>query len=477
MSSEIKDNLALDQRENYSSTGKHKLCIVHIGMHKTGSTSIQRNLNKQLNKNFSYFALGTPNHSGPFCSLFSEMPESLDLHKRRGFTSSQITRYNAEADKMVKKHLLDNPQYDTFVISGESITILSKESLEKFKNYLLDFFETIKIVAYIRSPISYANSAFQQMVKGGFSDLSLFYNEEYPQYRNKFEKFDIVFGKENVFLHYFDKNHLMESDVTVDFIEKNNLKVNTKDFVRVNESLSLESISLLYVYNKLAPKPIQSREGLRAHHMLRDALLKIGSKKLQINKALLQSIINKSKHDLVWIEDRMNMKIFDEKSYSNDDSNIQGEEDLFEVAKLSINELENIIEKNNILIKNRAKSVQDIANLMHALYVKLLQEVEVNNIKYRVDSINKDFIKGWCIDEKRINTPVILELFINNEKIAEIVANKIRKGLVEKKLHPTGCAGFNFEIEDNILNENSRVVLKVKGSNFILNMKRAMRQF
>ena len=378
----FQNDFAFAQAKSDTSIKKKKLCIVHIGMHKTGSSSIQDNLNKTQNKKFSYFDLGTPNHSVPLYSLFSKIPEKYHVHRRKGFTVSQVIKYNIEVDKMFRKHLSDNPQYDTFVISGEDISILPKESLKKFKNYLLSFFETIRIVAYIRSPLSYINSAFQEVVKGGASNFSAAINNRYPQYKNKFEKFDTVFGKENVFLYYFDKNHLIKNNVTIDFIKKNNFKVNTKNFTRVNESLSLESISLLYVYNKFAPKPIQSKEGLKAYHMLRNILSKFGSKKLQINKVLLQSIIDKNREDLVWIEDRMNIKISNEKSYLNDDSNIRYEKDLFDVAKSSIDEvsklstkeLEKITRKNMMPILNRAKSVQDIANLMHVLYLKLLKQ-------------------------------------------------------------------------------------------------------
>ena len=52
-----------------------KRCIIHIGMHKTGSTSIQRSLQGYRDDRFQYARLGkTANHSLAMYSLFAADP-------------------------------------------------------------------------------------------------------------------------------------------------------------------------------------------------------------------------------------------------------------------------------------------------------------------------------------------------------------------------------------------------------------------
>ncbi len=69
-------------------------CIIHIGMHKTGSTSIQKSLDGFHDQEFFYAHLGnTPNHSLAIFSLFSSHPERHHLHIARGRDSAAIKLY------------------------------------------------------------------------------------------------------------------------------------------------------------------------------------------------------------------------------------------------------------------------------------------------------------------------------------------------------------------------------------------------
>ena len=52
---------------------RKKEIIIHIGMHKTGSSSIQQTLHKYMNdKRFTYVDLGHANHSRQISSLFEK---------------------------------------------------------------------------------------------------------------------------------------------------------------------------------------------------------------------------------------------------------------------------------------------------------------------------------------------------------------------------------------------------------------------
>jgi hypothetical protein len=71
--------------------------IVHIGMHKTGSSSIQHTLYQRLaDASFEYADLGCANHSEQIHSLFSSSPERYHLHRKRGRSKEEIERFNAD---------------------------------------------------------------------------------------------------------------------------------------------------------------------------------------------------------------------------------------------------------------------------------------------------------------------------------------------------------------------------------------------
>ncbi len=351
---------------------KRRLCIVHIGMHKTGSSSIQLNLSGTVNENFTYFDLGEKNHSIPIYSLFSVNKYKYHMHKRQGLTKNDIDNFNVDTINKFKKHLENNKNYNTFVISGEDISVLDIEGLCTFRNLLKHYFEDIKIVAYVRPPFSFIVSAVQQRIKNGtFNNFEKDLKNVFPNYRNRFEKFDTVFGKENVALHLFEKNNLIKNDIITDFLFKNNLKVKVKEkkFASTNESLSLEAISLIYIYNKLGIKPIESLKGNQSKKFFMSVLRKVGTTKFLLSKQLIQPVLDDKYEDISWIDKRMNMKISDSNIYKDSLNSITCEKDFHKVAKKSVAELQNCINKNNIIDMKKNYSIDDIIYILDQLYI------------------------------------------------------------------------------------------------------------
>ena len=133
--------------------------IIHIGMHKTGTTSIQRTFARHLNDfDFVYVKLENPNHSREIFTLFEEKnhPSKNDIENQ------EVTKVN----KQTKNRLIENFQKYTnkkFIISGESIRGMSPNALMEFKLFLSQYFHKISIVAYIRTPKDYMESAFNRL--------------------------------------------------------------------------------------------------------------------------------------------------------------------------------------------------------------------------------------------------------------------------------------------------------------------------
>ena len=348
---------------------KKELCIVHIGMHKTGSSSIQHNLNQTQNKNFSYFNLGSENHSIPLYSMFSKFRNTYHIHQNANRTKEDVKNFNINIDKMFKKHLEENKKYHTFVISGEDISVLSFEELMIFQKYLLAYFKKIQIVAYIRAPFSYTSSAVQELIKNDRHDLLLLTQSSFPQYKKQFEKFDLVFGIENVKLNYFDRDSLKNNDITTDFLYQNKLEVVEDNFFSANESMTLEAISLIYIFNKYKNQIIEGVRDTKKELKLKNTLSKIGDKKFLLSKELLQPITNKYIEEIIWIEKRMGIKILDSNVYNSIEV-ISSEEDLYKVAKNAIFDLNTIvgkIEDNKIIAEN---SLEYIIILIKKIYLK-----------------------------------------------------------------------------------------------------------
>ncbi len=226
---------------------KKKECIVHIGMAKTGSSSIQESLHKHLeSETHHYFDLGAPNHSIRMYSLFSKKKRS-HVHMKKGFNEKHIDNINMRTKELLSKNINANSK-PIMIISAEGISILLKSDLEDLRDYLYQYFEKVTIIGYVRTMQSFIHSHYQQRVKGGNYNFEL--SSQYPNYRKKFEKFDLVFGRENVKLWKFDPKSFPEGNVVLDFCNRLGIMINPEQTLRVNETLSREALSLLYIYRK-----------------------------------------------------------------------------------------------------------------------------------------------------------------------------------------------------------------------------------
>ena len=471
----FKENMFFIQPGKEAYIKKKKRCIVHVGMHKTGSSSIQENLyNKKNNINFSYFDLGVANHSVPMFTLFTDAPKANDYMNKMGFDEDGVAEYMAKVDARFRKHLSLNYDYEVFILSGEGMNVLSKNALDKLKEYLLQFFEEINIVAYVRAPIAYINSVFQERVKAGLGNFSTMHML-YPRYNHKLYKFDLVFGKENVFLHYFDRAHLEDGDVTVDFLKKNHLKVHNQHFIVTNETLSLEAIALLYVYYKFGLGYGVGEKNKFENNQLLKSLSKFGTRQMKIDKSVLQMLILNNKNDIQWIEERLGMPILDETYYPEPGQGIGSEEELIQVAITVTDVLKEYIGDVARTKVIRGDSIDDVVALVHLLRVK--EKEKKKKIKSRIGHINKNAIRGWCFDEDDPLRSVQLELYIDGVKIDEKTAKDHRKTLLEQGLHPTANVGFRFSFDNIVLDAKSNIEIKVKDEDIVLDLGKAKEEF
>src|SRR5688572_20633533 len=145
-------------------------CIVHIGMHKTGSTSIQHSLDGFDDSRFLYACMGdNPNHSLPMLSLFVSQPELHRLFRRKGADTAAVSKYIERTRKDLERAVAA-AKGRTLVISGEAISHFPQDALTRLRDDFQKRFEDVMIVGYVRSPAARISSSFQEEVKAGAID-------------------------------------------------------------------------------------------------------------------------------------------------------------------------------------------------------------------------------------------------------------------------------------------------------------------
>ncbi len=220
---------------------------IHIGNHKTGTTSIQRALEENttlLEKHdMSLF------HVGEFLTL--------NRKQCRSIICMNIKNVNLLAFKLSKLPT------NNILISNESFAwIFEKKVLEELYNALSEYFKEIKIIVYLRRQDEQAVSHHQEASKSGKNPEILLYGTEpyaiptyanqhdyYLDYHKRISLWADVFGDDNMIVKVFEKSNLQDNDVVSDFFSILNLPKPKKSIYRLNESNSLAKTKISHLLN------------------------------------------------------------------------------------------------------------------------------------------------------------------------------------------------------------------------------------
>jgi chaperonin cofactor prefoldin len=210
-----------------------KQIFLHIGLHKTGSTSIQYFLsyNRKLLAQLGYLY---PSKKLNHCYLASALKTS---HKNN---------YSPEWEQTIEE--IENSNLDKIIISSE-VFVESKTSeiIDRLAEKLKDY--QVKIIVYIRRQDRKIESSFTQRVKSGIAYNSL---EQYLQkadsvnYWKTLKDWSKVFGIDNIIVRPLEKEQI--PDLCLDFLknigissfdgfvktEDRNLKPNLAQVIAIN---------------------------------------------------------------------------------------------------------------------------------------------------------------------------------------------------------------------------------------------------
>ena len=269
-----------------------RVCYLHVGLPKTASSSFQATcgINAELLQdaeiNYPFFSCTAANkskiynHSIPIRSLFTEDPVNYRMNKRWGIANN-IEEVNSSYENQLSDFLTSS---NDLIISGESISLLSKESLLKLINKIKSYNYEIKVIALVRSPYAMICSAIQQSIKTGeyFELISLndsiptsFGDKQLHLKSKTVEKLISVFGK-SICFYSFDRACL-HSYGPVGFLLEEFLRQDPSIFKyqKNNESLSNLSVRIQNEFNAINPAFIGSKNGNKYNAKFRRFPLKV----------------------------------------------------------------------------------------------------------------------------------------------------------------------------------------------------------
>ena len=318
---------------------------LHIGMHKTGTTSIQatlfKNRERLLAHDINYLSINQ-NHSESIYPLVCERPHLYHVNKLVGIdTEEKAAQRNASIDSALKSALESNT-CSRFVISGEDLFQLEPGGIERLKQKLEPYAAGYRVVVYVREPYGYITSAFQQRLRAGATYEELIERSPLPRYR-RIQHFIDAFGRDRVDIRVFEQPRFVAGDLIADFLAAIGSDPDIAkdlDIVRANEALSYEAALILNEVNKRLPRTeIGLRNPDRAVK-LPQTLEAVVGQRFRCPSAVYAAARPRVAHHLQWLRAVLGESVFSDEPPQDSLTPVWNEETLASLGLL-INELAN----------------------------------------------------------------------------------------------------------------------------------------
>jgi hypothetical protein len=296
-----------------------KNIFLHIGVHKTASTTIQNTLFIELSKlaeagilypEFKAGDISISNHSIPLYSLFREKPEKYHFNVSCGYTNSEaINTLHEEYGRQLRGQIKDF-KGETLVISVEDISHLQKDELEKLRLYFLEMTHPgagFKVVLMCRHPVS----RFRSFLQASICNFGIPMNKaiEYHLLRNNLysnltTNFSEVFGRENIsVIKYEDAvtNRYGPAGALLAGIDKDLPDKIKPDIVRENPTHTYETVALLDSVNRTFPQTLGYELHPERMVALNKLLADMPGQKFMLPKGLSKTVWEALAEDANWL--------------------------------------------------------------------------------------------------------------------------------------------------------------------------------
>lgn len=296
---------------------KFKTIYLHFGSDKTGSTSIQDYLHTYRDELYKKFDIVyAPDKWQPF--LASYMAES-DLNFGFNIETNQTNfKKTKERDNhyisRLKERIEKSKEGSTFVVSFEGFHQLNELQIKKMKEFFLFYTDDVKIIYYLRPPLSYAVSATSQCIRTGRLIQDHPPVQPYKKYINRFLS---CFEKKDIILKPFIKSKLTQEDVLIDFLSEIGINTNNdipKKIAQENESLSDIACNIgNEVIIKITKFITENNISIytMGHHLNME-LLKIKGGKLKLTQNQAQSVLERANVNNKYIYDEFGLSLHEE---------------------------------------------------------------------------------------------------------------------------------------------------------------------
>ena len=352
-------------------------CTLHVGMPKTGTSSIQDAFFLDLRvPGIQYAGCGDANGSYGMLAIFGP-PETQQQHFQRkqdiggkGFTAYQHV-LRGRLDRAVAHA---RQRDDQLVISGEEVYGFTEEAFERLRDYLAGKGFDTEPIGYLRPWKSYAESLLQQRLKMGRNCLTLDTDRDRGllAYRAPIERMWRVFGRDQATFVRYDPSVFPSGCVVRDFCERLGVPAPRSRRPRQNDSLSLPALRLLFAYNRDLRMDISDTRPLpRKYGLLVNRMHALQGDPLRLHSSLLRPLYNRLEPDLDWLEQELGFSLHEPLIRDDNGPCIRSEDDMLDFDEASLDWLASTTGQRLIRRTTREQTARAVAECVNQLRQRL----------------------------------------------------------------------------------------------------------
>jgi hypothetical protein len=316
-------------------------CILHVGMPKTGSTSIQESLYHGLSGcGFQYISFGEVNGERVLLTCFGrDRGETYHHHRKLGLSREQVaslrTSYFDRLDGLVERGRRGG---DTLIVSAETAWAMSHEEFAGIRDWFGRRGYKVDVFVYLRSWRSWLESNFQERVKQGersFEVLPVAWRT-YIDYVGQLEALDAVFGPGHVFPAWFSPQAFPQRCVVLDFCQRAGITLPRNRVRRVNDGISLDALKLLLAHRRWNRGYGNGLQAVIHNEMLFRRLRETGGPPVRFHTSLFQPVHGAWLEQIPLVEHRVGSRLPEDARRDDGDACLRDESELTEFSRPSL---------------------------------------------------------------------------------------------------------------------------------------------
>jgi hypothetical protein len=347
-------------------------CILHIGMPKTGSTSIQESLYHGLRgSGFRYVSFGEVNGERLLLTCFGDdHGQAYHHHQKLGLTGNEISRLRdsliGRLDGLVER---SRRRGDTLVFSAETAWAMSRDEFAGIRNYFGKRGYAVDVFVYLRSWKSWLESNFQERIKQGERSFEVLpeTRRRYIEYGAQLEGLDAVFGSDHVFPAWFWPQAFPQRCVVLDFCRRSGIPLHPRSVRRVNDGMSLDALKLLLAHRRWNQGYGVGLNAVIRNEMLFRRLREVGGPPVRFHSTLVKLVQSAWLEQIPVVERRLGSSLLEDVHRDDGGECLREESQLAEFSRPSLDWLGKATGSRPLTVTSGGEAVREVGEQMQHL--------------------------------------------------------------------------------------------------------------